>query len=219
GWNQYAYATNPLISVDPSGLACYPLEKQVFGTCAGFLDNGVSFGGSWDEFWTESSSTLVGFTNHVGITYIDPNSGAVIVMPLGATAVYETSTYFVGSVSQGSVFQTSGAANNGWITAATDAAGIAGLFLKGKVAKLLGPATAAVSIRNDPRPQNTITNLLGLFEGFEGPMAITGAFNDFLDWGANNSTPGPQTVYGSGTSLQTTLPTQDLCAAFGTGPC
>lgn len=36
GWNQYSYATNPLISVDPSGLACYPLEKQIFGTCAGF---------------------------------------------------------------------------------------------------------------------------------------------------------------------------------------
>jgi RHS repeat-associated protein len=50
GWNQYAYATNPNSNIDPSGLACYPLEKQLFGTCAGFLNNGVSFGQSWNEF-------------------------------------------------------------------------------------------------------------------------------------------------------------------------
>ncbi len=50
GWNQYAYVTDPLISIDPSGLACYPLEKYVFGSCAGFLNNGVNFGGSWSEF-------------------------------------------------------------------------------------------------------------------------------------------------------------------------
>jgi RHS repeat-associated protein len=51
GWNQYAYVTNPLNTIDPSGLACYPLEKYVFGTCAGFLSNGTSFGMSWDELY------------------------------------------------------------------------------------------------------------------------------------------------------------------------
>jgi RHS repeat-associated protein len=56
GWNQYAYATDPLNSVDPSGLACYPFEKWVLGTCAGFLDNGVNFGESWDEFYVAFGS-------------------------------------------------------------------------------------------------------------------------------------------------------------------
>jgi RHS repeat-associated protein len=51
GWNQYGYATNPLTSVDPSGLACYPLEKLLFGNCSGFLSNGVNFGANWNEFW------------------------------------------------------------------------------------------------------------------------------------------------------------------------
>jgi hypothetical protein len=37
-------------SFDPSGLACYPLEKWMFGTCAGFMGNGVNFGGNWNEF-------------------------------------------------------------------------------------------------------------------------------------------------------------------------
>jgi hypothetical protein len=110
------------------------------------------------------------------------------------------------------------APNNGWITAATDAAGIAGLFLKGKVARVLGRAGAAASIWNNPSLQNITSNVLGLFEGFEAPMAITGAFNDFLDWGANNSTPGPQKVYYQD-QLAPALPTEDLCAAFGTGPC
>jgi hypothetical protein len=111
------------------------------------------------------------------------------------------------------------AGNNSWITAGTDAAGIAGLFLNGKVAKLLGPLTAAVSIYNDPSTQNQITNLLGLLEGFEAPMAIIGAFNDFLDWGAINSTPGPQKVDPYGPQiLQPALPVQDECAAFGMGP-
>jgi hypothetical protein len=41
---------NPLGFVDPTGLACYPLEKQMFGSCAPFMNNGVNFGGNWNEF-------------------------------------------------------------------------------------------------------------------------------------------------------------------------
>jgi hypothetical protein len=111
---------------------------------------------------------------------------------------------------------------NGWdssyVTAATDALSIAGLFFKGKAAKVLGRVGDAVSIWNDPSPLNITTNLLGLFEGFEAPMAVTGAFNDYLTWGVNNSSPGPHTVYDS-TELQPALPVQDECAAFGWGPC
>jgi RHS repeat-associated protein len=51
-WNRYAYVNNsPLNYIDPSGQACYPLEKQMFGSCSGFLGNGVNFGANWNEFW------------------------------------------------------------------------------------------------------------------------------------------------------------------------
>jgi RHS repeat-associated protein len=35
GWNQYAYSTNPNSNVDPSGLACYPIEDHGIGDCTG----------------------------------------------------------------------------------------------------------------------------------------------------------------------------------------
>jgi hypothetical protein len=100
------------------------------------------------------------------------------------------------------------------VTVATDAAGIAGLAAGGKVAKVLGPVGAAVSISNDPSNKlNTATNLLGLVDGFEG-MAVVGAFNDFFDWGANNSTPGPQKIYNNPNVIP--LPVQDGgCLAAG----
>lgn len=111
---------------------------------------------------------------------------------------------------------------NGYVTAATDAAGIAGLAASEKVAKPLGRVGAAASILNDPSPKNIMTNVLGLLPGFDGPMAITGAFNDFLDWGVNNSTPGPQKV-GDPTmpqQLQPGLPAQDGgCEAAGLPSC
>jgi RHS repeat-associated protein len=50
-WNRYAYVGgNPLNAVDPAGLACYALERKLFGSCAGLMDNGVNFGVSWNEF-------------------------------------------------------------------------------------------------------------------------------------------------------------------------
>lgn len=105
------------------------------------------------------------------------------------------------------------------VTAATDAAGLAGLAASEKIAKPLGRLGAAASIMNDPSPKNITTNVLGLLPGFDGPMAITGAFNDFLDWGVNNSTPGPKKAYGSD-QLTPTPPTQDGgCLAAGLPSC
>ena len=50
-WNRYSYVSNyPLTSVDPSGLACYPIERALTGSCAAFMDNGVNFGSNWNEF-------------------------------------------------------------------------------------------------------------------------------------------------------------------------
>jgi RHS repeat-associated protein len=48
GWNQYAYVTNPNSYIDPSGLACYPLERAMTGSCAPFMNNGVNFGANWN---------------------------------------------------------------------------------------------------------------------------------------------------------------------------
>jgi hypothetical protein len=121
-----------------------------------------------------------------------PFSSATWTDTLGLTALTQSSTGLSWS-------WTDANGNSPAATAGTDAAGIAGLFLNGKVAKLLGPLTAAVSIYNDPSTQNQITNL--------------------LDWGANNSTPGPQKVDPYGPQiLQPALPVQDECAAFGMGP-
>jgi RHS repeat-associated protein len=50
-WNRYAYVANsPLSNIDPTGLACYPLERAVWGSCAPFMGNGVNLGAAWDEF-------------------------------------------------------------------------------------------------------------------------------------------------------------------------
>ena len=69
----------------------------------------------------------------------------------------------------------------------TDVAGIAGLAAPETIAKPLGRLGAAASILNDPSGTNISINLLGLVEGFEGPIAITAAFNDFLDYGVHNN--------------------------------
>jgi hypothetical protein len=109
---------------------------------------------------------------------------------------------------------------NGYVTGATDAAGLAGLAAPEMVAKPLGRVGAAVSILNDPSPKNVTTNVLGLLPGFDGPMAITGAFNDFLDWGINNGTGRVSLKAYGNDQLTPTLPAQDGgCLAAGLPSC
>jgi RHS repeat-associated protein len=78
GWNQYAYVNgNPMSNVDPSGLACYPLERAMTGSCEGFMSNGVSFGASWNEFDVMNIpiKQLIGYQS---TRYIDPSTWQVI---------------------------------------------------------------------------------------------------------------------------------------------
>jgi RHS repeat-associated protein len=51
-WNRYAYVNNsPLSNVDPLGLACWPLEKAMWGSCDYFaMLEGAQFGSNWNEF-------------------------------------------------------------------------------------------------------------------------------------------------------------------------
>ena len=51
-WNRYAYVQNsPLTAVDTNGLACYPIERNLTGSC-GFWANlgGFQFGSQWSDF-------------------------------------------------------------------------------------------------------------------------------------------------------------------------
>jgi RHS repeat-associated protein len=75
------------------------------------------------------------------------------------------------------------------VTFGTDAAGLVGLIVGERAGKVFGPVGAAVSISNDRSPHNIGTSVLGVLPGLEAPMAITGAFNDFLDYGAHNNNP------------------------------
>jgi RHS repeat-associated protein len=86
-WNRYAYVmNNPLGYVDPTGLACWPLEKQMFGSCAGFMGNGVNFGSNWNEFGI--LATLLG-----------PGQTGDVAATVNGVPVSETMTYYGGDLS------------------------------------------------------------------------------------------------------------------------
>jgi hypothetical protein len=72
-----------------------------------------------------------------------------------------------------------------------------------------------VSILNVPSKKNITNTGIGLAAGPGG--AVMGAFNDFLDYGINNSNPGRQKAYNSD-QLTPMLPSQDQCPP-GMGPC
>jgi RHS repeat-associated protein len=62
-WNRYAYVmNNPAGYIDPTGLACYPLEKAMFGSCAGFMNNDadVSVDGVDTPVWLANAMATAG---------------------------------------------------------------------------------------------------------------------------------------------------------------
>ena len=75
---------------------------------------------------------------------------------------------------------------SGYVTAATDVAGIAALFASEKVRRGFGIAGLFVSTWNDPSLQNITINLVEQIPGFDGPMTIAGAFIDALDYKFNS---------------------------------
>jgi RHS repeat-associated protein len=103
----------------------------------------------------------------------------------------------------------------GSVTVGTDIGSIAGVLAGESLPKLMGPMNAALSVFNDPKPLNKATNLLGLLPGFEVPMAITAPFNDFLDYGINNSNPGPQKFYNNDQLAPQFQGGEPECAAAG----
>ncbi len=98
-WNRYASVmNNPLSNIDPSGLACYPLERAISGSCAPFMDNGVNFGSNWDEFSVMNIPTIT-----PNSTYIPPSYW-----------MYTTTTYDSEGNQIGEPFYTFGVQTGGW---------------------------------------------------------------------------------------------------------
>lgn len=87
GWNQYAYATDPNSFVDPTGLACYPLERKLWGgVCQPEVD---PWGESWDIDTIDPTplfawqSPSLSFDNPVANSTIVFDDGSVY--PIGVT--------------------------------------------------------------------------------------------------------------------------------------
>jgi hypothetical protein len=75
---------SPLSYIDPTGLACYPLEKLMFGSCAPFMNNGVAYGANWNEF------------DILQIILSSAQTG-VVTSKIGGVPVHETITYYYDS--------------------------------------------------------------------------------------------------------------------------
>jgi RHS repeat-associated protein len=74
-WNQYAYVwNNPLNAIDPSGMACDPLEVKLTGGCG--PQEGVDFGSTWNIFTIFSipvTTLTVLFSQNSATIYPDPD--------------------------------------------------------------------------------------------------------------------------------------------------
>jgi RHS repeat-associated protein len=198
-WNRYAYvANNPLARIDPSGMLMIP-ACEWDRTCGGGGGSGGTEDYTSERTFTEltAESDAAADEYLAAIDAMEQNTGSS-----GGGFWSHISNLFHGhswnygmqdSVTTTSVTTT--IVTDGFdepdplVTWITDAAGLAGLFAPEGISKPLGVATAVASIRNDPSAQNIFTNLAGFIPGLEGPMAITGAFNDFLEWGIHQDRP------------------------------
>jgi len=212
--NLYAYVgNNPIMGIDPDGHMGSQAEATAQATEDWVYGNGASLvgprpGDKPQAQQQNGSSSGGGFLHWLG-------------HGLSNWAHLQSWNYIKATVTAEDVGPHEPHEPNGYVTAATDAAGLGGLAASEKVAKPLGRLGAAASILNDPSPKNITTNVLGLLPGFDGPMAITGAFNDFLDWGINNGTGRVSPKAYDNDQLRPTLPTQDGgCLAAGSDfPC
>lgn len=208
-WNAYSYPTNPNSFIDSSGLnsinefnskdpvnltVCHSKGK----TCK------IALKSPWDWGWPSPSSTGIfaqGSLWESSFLWGGPGGGAldqqilagssndfINGVPIGKTLIYENITNPSTGAFLGSFENFFSSEPNPYLTGATDAAGIAGLIAREKVAKPIGRVGAAVSILNDPSLKNILMNLVGFVPGVEAPVAVTGTFLDGFDYKMNNET-------------------------------
>ena len=227
-WNRYAYvSSSPLASVDPDGLDPNPWNTLVAMLRLGPLAAPAQLAMSAEAQAAMSVPSQPGYDFMSGV-------------PDNCMACSWISSLWggiKGGIASGWHWLTGGetghvtAEDNGiftpvtqdpdpLITLAADVGGIVGTVSNSTP---VGVLSVALSVKNDPRPQNITTNLLGLIPGLGWPVGITGAYNDTFDYIIHNSTPGPTTVGGDFDSpgeLYQSLPAQEGgCAALGLPPC
>jgi hypothetical protein len=187
----------------------------------------VSFGGNWNEFAVLSIPTVT-----ANSTYIPPSYWMTATYTLDSQGNQIGDPFYTFGVVTGG-WQNLGngldalniiAANNSWspyITTGTDIAGIVAAV--GGYARL-GLATAAVSLWNDPSPQNTLITVPGLFSTeLSLPSALIGAEADLLNFevqtageGMIEATPGNTMDNGNGITIQSP---QGVNECQGLGAC
>jgi len=134
-WNRYAYVmNNPTSYVDPTGLACFPLERVMFGSCSFFaMLEGAAFGENWEEFDAMSLPVvapnpfaLPGQANWV------PNPDYNPADPNSVIGTYQVSTALV-QIGTGADLQS-------WLSSFKPAVGYSATFIFPVFFGTLGPA-------------------------------------------------------------------------------
>ena len=86
-WNCYAYVmNNPLSFIDPSGLACYSVERNLTGCNIWANLEGYQFGSNWNEF------------DVLGII-LGPGQTSDVTAKINGVPISETLTYYSGDLS------------------------------------------------------------------------------------------------------------------------
>jgi RHS repeat-associated protein len=179
-WNRYAYVMNNTVSnIDPTGLACWPFERTRFGSCAGFMGNGVNFGSNWNEFGILAS--LLG-----------PGQTGVVTATIGGVPVSETATYYGGDLSLLNLI--GGSDSWGWNFTKSL---FGGFSLSTKPGTCLGVFvdTASVPLK---QVQSAAKNYIPLIVGtMQSAPSLTTSFGSYMQMvGDFTSTPTAETAEG-----------------------